>query len=206
MKVADVLADLGKRFPRSPIEAWAQTYLDALDGIDSHDLDTAYRATMREWAENFPPRPAHILASIRSLPKPSNENHDKRRPWEIAADKVRDRARDLLAMAKREVDCGPLDSHMHLHLWNVASRVARMEAAGKSIGDALAYINGREIRAGYPKRPPDLWADDIDREIFAKRLRSQARVMEGYNADRMLERGPTRRAEITARIPMKRSA
>lgn len=178
MKVADVMADLGKRFPRSPIEAWAQTYLDALGAVSDATLEDAYRRTMREWAENYPPRPAHILASIRAIPKPANDQ-EKRKPWQIAFDRVRDRAQALFEVACRETGAKPREPFVYTHLWDLAQRVARLESYRRTVADALSIANGLERRPGYPPRHPELWMDEADLEIFAKRTQSQARVMVG---------------------------
>jgi len=180
--VAEVIHDLRKRFPRSPIEAWEQSYRDALGPMDGEKLGFAYRETMREWVEPGPPKPAHILAYVRSQPKP--EPIDKRQPWEIRDDNIAGRARRLYETACREVGPGHEDTHMHFHLRGLTKRVATlMIVDGMSAGDALAKINAKDNRpklgGAHPYRAPDVWADDIDREIFAQRVESQMRISKG---------------------------
>lgn len=174
MRVTEIILDLQRRFPRSPIEAWQATYVDALGRFEGDALATAYRATIREWSEPGPPKPAHILASVRTLPKPDHQ--EKRKPWEIASDRVRARGRELYAMACREVGADTRAPFVCTHLYDLASFVARLESKGRTIGDALAYANGRDRRPGYPRRSPDVWLDDADLEIFAKRVASQSRI------------------------------
>lgn len=179
MRVAAVILDLQKRFPRSPIEAWEASYYDALRPFEGPVLDTAFREIMREWSEPGPPKPAHIAAAVKI---PVVET-DRRKPWEIADENRLRRARQLYQTACREVGAKD-NSHLHLHLYNQAYRVARLEGEGKSISDALAYVNGRDVRLVVngqipPPRPPDVWVDEWDMAIFDARVESHKRVRAG---------------------------
>lgn len=223
MRVSEVVLDLQKRFPRSPIDAWEASYYDALRPFEGQALDTAYRDTMREWAEHGPPKPAHIVAAIR-IP----QDGDKPKPPWIVKDEQRDARRKQLlatwrgelaewfAVAKSEAWAG----HLERHLGELASAVAHSEIdAGRNTTGALAWANGRDRRAGYGMRAPDVLVDDDDAAIFRAQAESQARFSRGLKRgdreppwrlsqpeapaapDLVAEHLAKRRAEINALIP-----
>lgn len=179
MLVTDLLIDLKSKFPRSPIEAWERTYRDALTRYEGDALRAAYAITMQGWGDPGPPKPAHIAANMPEGERPKShidvlaEQDIKRMA------RIRERADTLLATARRE--CAAFFGHdwsgaAAMHLTNVCRRIAYLEEEGASVGAALARINGNEPRPGYPPRPPDVWLDEHDGDIFRARWESWQHV------------------------------
>lgn len=182
MLVTDLLIDLHKKFPRSPVDAWEDQYRAALAVHEGPALHSAYDATMRRWAEMAPPKPAHIAANLpdRDGGKTAVERLAKADVERLGRQRLRMQV--LLETAEREC-AGYLDQpwslHARVHLRTVCLAIAQGEAFGQSLGQALARFNAHEWRGGHPARPPDVWLDEIDAAIFAKRHESQQRVLHG---------------------------
>ncbi len=176
MRVSEVILDLTKRFPRSPIEAWQDSYYDALRPFEGPSLSAAYREIMSEWTEPGPPKPAHIVATIR-LPQAERKQH----PWEIRDQQRAKRAQELNTAWRRELaewfatakDEG-WDGHLALHVRSLSFQAAHVEIdGGKTVTEALAWANSRDRRIGYPLRAPDELVDKHDAAIFRMRAQSQ---------------------------------
>ena len=182
--VDGVMADLAKRFPRAPMEAWASTFRQVLGPIEGDRLDRAYRDCMSGWNEPSMPKPAHIVACVpkgEKQPESFIEVLAKRDLERIREE--RQRACELFATACSEcsdVLAEPYAHQARVHLRRVCAEIARLETKGHSVTSALARYNGRERRpaatGNHPPRAPDVWIDDADRAIFQAQMTSALRI------------------------------
>lgn len=67
MTVDEVLADLGRRFPKHVelLKAWAPTYRRKLSGFNPSTIEALYVRTVDDWPHPGPPKAVEILKEIR---------------------------------------------------------------------------------------------------------------------------------------------
>lgn len=180
MNVAALIADIALKFPRSPVEAWEADYREALDRHEGPILATAYRDTMVDWAEAYPPRPAHILASIRA--KPADRAADMPEPGDVQRDRRRERRIELFAgalAANRDwLERASAEGWRYLleiHFMRLASACAHSEIDGGRTPDAALAWADEGTKSGR-RHPRHGWIDERDAQIMRQAAESQARI------------------------------